>query len=132
MLSSTPTSQGGMGRKAGMETARLFLADADDGDRVGAGGLLDGADLHHGEEQPEQREVNGQPCELVAGARAERAGATRAAQGADQAAALAALDQNQQDQERAQQEQNQVQRTRKPSPHECVSPARPQYRQNVI
>ena len=60
---------------------------------------LDRAHLHHGEEQPDDGHVNGEPGELIAGPRAERARPAGPAQGADQTAAFAALDENQQDEE---------------------------------
>src|SRR5438034_244706 len=57
--------------------------------------------LGHGQEQPKQSDVDSDAGELVAGAGAERAGAARATEGADQAAAFAALDQYEQDQKQA-------------------------------
>src|SRR6266568_8411608 len=108
MLSSTPTSWGDNGirrqtaggqekRKLSSKFRRSLLG------RVIGLLLRELNHLHlgHGQEQPKQGDVDGDARELIAGAGAERAGAARAAESADQAAAFAALDQYEQDQKQA-------------------------------
>src|SRR5262245_7552222 len=78
---------------------------------------LDGADLKHRQKQPDAGDVDGEARELIAGPRAKWAGPARAAQGANQASALAALNQDQQNHEQADEKKKQVRRTGKPGPH---------------
>src|SRR5258708_37530381 len=104
MLNSTPTSLGGA-------SPYLLVCDADAGAPAHQPGFLNGANLHHGQEKPDERKVNGKACELVAGTRAERTGTARATQRADKTAPLAALNQYEQNQKCTEQYQDQIQRT---------------------
>src|SRR5438270_832851 len=83
--SSTPTSQ--CNRSANKSLRRF----------------LDCLDLEHGQKEPYDGHINREACKLIAGPRAEWAGPPCASQGSDQAAPLAALDQDQKDHKQADQ-----------------------------
>src|SRR5947209_7319257 len=122
MLSNTRTSPSKrrLNPKFGFRISRKLFARPllkSIGLGTGAGVVLNGLDLNHGQEEPGDGDVNGEARELIAGAGAEGAGAACAAEGADQAAAFAALDQDQQDHESAQGEQHDVQSNCEKTPH---------------
>src|ERR1043166_7270412 len=105
MLSSTRTSQENSRMHSLDEAWRAsFAASAAEcggGAVVGMRVVLDGLDLDHGQEQPGDGDIDCQARELVAGTGAERAGPAGAAEGADEAAAFTALNQDQQNNEGA-------------------------------
>src|SRR5262249_28483140 len=70
--------------------------------RAGGQTGLDHFDMDDNQDNPCGRQADGDPCEDVAGTRAERAAAAGPAEGAGQPSSFTALDQDQEDQDQAQ------------------------------